>query len=177
MLSHTHRFTLVVLRVLIAGTTMGAVAQSQTAAETEGGALEEIVVTAQRREEQAQDVPISIVALSAADIAAKGVQSSQDLILAVPAVTWPGTLFGSPFVRGIGSNNTLPGGENNVQIFVDGVNQISPSQANFNLFGIQRVEVLEGPQGTLFGRNATLLWRLQQNWRPAPASSWCTRAC
>jgi len=155
MLSHTHRFTVGVLRVLIAGTTMGAVAQSQTAADTGGIALEEIVVTAQRREEQAQNVPISIVALSAADIAAKGVQSSQDLTLAVPAVTWPGTLFGSPFVRGIGSNNTLPGGENNVQIFVDGVNQISPSQANFDFFGIQRVEVLEGPQGTLFGRNAT----------------------
>ncbi|HEY3696227.1 TonB-dependent receptor [Phenylobacterium sp.] len=118
--------------------------------------MEEVVVTAQRRSQNLQDVPISVTALEGADLAAKGVVSTQDLTLAVPGLLWArSTNFNQPTIRGVGSRNASPGDEPNVAVFFDGVYQPDQFGTLFELSNIERIEVLKGPQGTLFGRNAT----------------------
>lgn len=118
-------------------------------------ALEEVVVTAQKREENANDVPISIQAFSPGQLAAFGVQNTTDLMKITPGLDM-GTQAGdftSVFMRGIGSEAWLSS-DPSVATYVDGVYYpFSPSVAQ-NLKGVERVEVLKGPQGTLFGRNA-----------------------
>ena len=118
--------------------------------------LEEIVVTAQRRNENLQNVPIAITALTAGKLASAGVTSAQDLAILTPALQTPaqaGSLL--PRLRGIGTTVIGPGIENSVAIYVDGVYEASPRASLASFTGIERIEVLKGPQGTLFGRNAT----------------------
>jgi iron complex outermembrane receptor protein len=118
--------------------------------------LEEVVVTAQRRTENLQQVPISVTALSGGDIQAKGLVNTQDLGVAVPGLTWArSTNFSQPTIRGVGSRNASPGDEPNVAVFIDGVYQPAQFSTLFELSNVERIEVLKGPQVTLFGRNAT----------------------
>ena len=122
-------------------------------AETDDG---EIIVTAQRREQKLSDVPISITALTGDQLAATGVVSSTDLATVTPGLQFPvAGAFAQPTIRGIGTTVTSAGSDANVAIYIDGVYQ--PSQAGniFNFNNIERIEVLKGPQGTLYGRNAT----------------------
>jgi len=122
----------------------------------EGESLSEVIVTAQKRAENLQDVPIAIATVNAATLAAYGTQTSQDIQLAVPGIILNRTQTNvAAIIRGVGVSSGQPGLEASVGVYVDGV--YSPSaQANlFNLTSIDRVEVLRGPQGTLFGRNAT----------------------
>jgi iron complex outermembrane receptor protein len=116
----------------------------------------EIVVTAQRRSERLVDVPLSVNALSSRDLASAGVTNVLDLNVVTPGVTMQtqGPWL-QPAIRGISSSSTTPGGEQNVAIYVDGVYQPAATGTSFDLPDISRVEVLKGPQGTLFGRNAT----------------------
>jgi iron complex outermembrane recepter protein len=118
-------------------------------------ALEEVVVTAQKREENANDVPISIQAFSPEKLEAFGVENTTDLMKITPGLDM-GTQAGdftSVFMRGIGSEAWLTS-DPSVATYVDGVYYpFSPSVAQ-NLKGVERVEILKGPQGTLFGRNA-----------------------
>ncbi|RYD77433.1 MAG: TonB-dependent receptor, partial [Verrucomicrobiaceae bacterium] len=118
-------------------------------------ALGDIVVTAQRREERLQDVPISISALTSETLESSGVTGTEDLMFAVPGLEIArqnGAI--APFIRGIGNRSTSVGEESPVPLYVDGV-YISKLAAGLMSFeGIERVEVLKGPQGTLFGRNA-----------------------
>jgi len=118
--------------------------------------IDDIVVTAQRREERLQDVPIAVTALSGDAIAAAGITNTQQLTQAIPnlVVTNAGASF-QAVIRGVGTRGVTQGDEANVAIYVDGVYQPDQTSANFEFLGIQRVEVLRGPQGTLFGRNAT----------------------
>ncbi|MFA7387694.1 MAG: TonB-dependent receptor [Thiohalobacteraceae bacterium] len=122
---------------------------------SEGG-LSEIVVTAQHREENQQDVPISITAITADTLGSSGVSATSDLSQVVPAVQMtrigPSGLF---FVRGVGTTNAAAGEEGANAFYVDGVYipDLAGTVNNFN--NIARVEVLKGPQGTLFGRNAS----------------------
>ena len=116
----------------------------------------EIVVTAQRRAERLTDVPISISVLTAEDLANSGIRSTEDLTAVVPGLNFATNgAFAQPTVRGIGTTVSSPGSDANVAIYIDGVYQ--PNQiGNFsNLADLEQVEVLKGPQGTLFGRNAT----------------------
>lgn len=117
--------------------------------------LEEIVVTAQKREEDLMAVPISVTAFSPEALEARGVNSTTDLMKVTPALDY-GTQAGdftSVYIRGIGSEAWLTS-DPSVATYVDGVYYpFSPSVAQ-DLGGIERVEVLKGPQGTLFGRNA-----------------------
>lgn len=130
-------------------------AQSAETAES-AGLLEEIVVTAQRREERLQDVPISVSAITADIARARGIDDTEALQAIVPGLTFTrGAAYGLPVIRGIGTNTVSQGNENSVAVYVDGVLQISPSSSLFGFNNIERVEVLKGPQGTLFGRNAT----------------------
>lgn len=132
-------------------------AAAQTPAPADGvSALEEIVVTANRREQALQDVPISVTALSGESLAQAGVARTEDLTQVTPGLTFSrlNAVF-QPQIRGVGARGGGPGDESTVAIYVDGVYQPESSTASFDLLKVQRVEVLRGPQGTLFGRNAT----------------------
>jgi iron complex outermembrane recepter protein len=124
----------------------------------DAGGLEEVVVTAQRREESAQSVGIAMSVLSGASLAEKSITYINDLQNAVPSLQVE-PAFGSSQpqfrLRGVGfidytSNNTSP-----VGVSLDGVAFALPIQTQGQLFDIDRVEVLRGPQGTLYGRNTT----------------------
>jgi iron complex outermembrane receptor protein len=116
--------------------------------------LEEIVVTAQKRTENLQDVPIAITAVSGSALNRDGASSITALADLTPGLQMQ-TTQGSvaPRIRGVGSD--LPNVENSVAMYVDGVYIASPSAALLSLNNISQVETLKGPQGTLFGRNAT----------------------
>jgi iron complex outermembrane receptor protein len=118
--------------------------------------LSEIIVTAQRREQRLQDVPIAVSAFNQATLAQAGVRSSSELTQITPSLNFAQTaMFAQPTIRGVGTFNTHVGDEPNVASYVDGV-YISQMLGNFyKLANIERIEVLKGPQGTLFGRNAT----------------------
>ena len=134
-----------------------ALAQAPRAA-AESGSTEvgEIVVTAQRREERLLDVPIAITAASQEQLVASGVLSTRDLTTLTPGLNaaTQGLAF-QPSIRGIGTTSTVLGDETNVAVYIDNV--YIPFQAGnaFGLKNVERIEVLKGPQGTLFGRNAT----------------------
>ena len=120
-------------------------------------ALEHIIVTAQRREESLLNVPISIVSTSAEQLVEASVIGLFDLNTVVPGmrVDHYGA-YSQPTIRGVGTQDVLgPGANANVAIYID--NFYMPSQTGnlFEFANIERVDVLKGPQGTLFGQNAT----------------------
>ena len=113
------------------------------------------MVTAQRRPERPQDVPISLTALAGEQLERMQATDLAGLGKVVPSLTMMRTgAFTQPFLRGVGKRSTL-GVENSVATYVDGVYLASSISALLDLRGIERIEVLNGPQGTLFGRNAT----------------------
>lgn len=132
-----------------------AAAQSATPAEdTAGAGLGEVVVTAQRRSERAQDTPITVTALSADQMGRVGLVSSADLPAVIPGLTiFPSGSRSPIYLRGVGNNgvSTSP----SVLTFVDGVYQPFDNSGAFFPNNIESIEVAKGPQGTLFGRNAT----------------------
>lgn len=118
--------------------------------------VEDIIVTAQRRSERLIDVPITITTVAAEDIERAGPDAVENLTKTVPGVYIQRAVYGvSPTVRGVGSTLGTLGGEQNVSIYLDGVYQANATANTFDLANISSVEVLKGPQGTLFGRNAT----------------------
>jgi iron complex outermembrane receptor protein len=118
--------------------------------------LDEIVVTAQRRSERLQDVPSTVVSLSSKDLAKSGVTSLRDLGNVVAGFTFGGQGNTSqPAIRGVSTTISGSGSENPNALYVDGIYQQSSIALNNELPDVQRIEVLKGPQGTLFGRNAT----------------------
>ena len=120
------------------------------------GSLEEVVVTAQRRQENAVDVPISITALSQAQLETANVQSLGDIQKLTPALRFDyQTGFAQPTIRGIGTGITTSGGGSNVGIYVDGFYSPNPLASDFQLLEVTSIDVLKGPQGTLFGHNTT----------------------
>ncbi|MCR8923214.1 TonB-dependent receptor [Dasania sp. GY-MA-18] len=121
-------------------------------------ALEELIVSARKQAETAQDVPIAVTALSGKMMTDLGVNEAGDIALYTPNFTWH-TEFGraspQPYMRGIGTNNFAPINNGPIAIYQDGV-FIGPNVAQgFATFDVERVEVLKGPQGTLYGRNST----------------------
>jgi iron complex outermembrane recepter protein len=139
-----------------------AIAQTATSNQappaTAGGnqSMDEIVVTAQRRSESLQDVPMSITALTGAQLESAGAITTQDLQLVTPGLNWSrGTSVSQPNIRGIGTTDAAAGDEANVATYIDGVYQPWESTTLMQLSNVERVEVLKGPQGTLYGRNAT----------------------
>jgi iron complex outermembrane recepter protein len=118
--------------------------------------MADIVVTAQKREEKLLDVPIAISVIGGGTAQTQGVVSSRDLGIVTPGLVsgQAGYTF-QPSIRGISSTGTSAGDEANVALYVDGVYYAAQGSTAFNLANIDRVEVLKGPQGTLFGRNAT----------------------
>ena len=116
----------------------------------------EIIVTAQRRAERQVDVPIAITAVSGESLVAAGITSTAELGQVVPGLRLDlsGAFF-QPTVRGVGSATAGVGLTSNVATYIDGVYRPSPFTTNFELGDLETIQVLKGPQGTLFGRNAT----------------------
>ena len=141
-------------------TTAAGIAQDGPSASSQGGAgtgrLEEIVVTAQRRSERLQDVPVAVTSLSSLALARQGVTSTLDLSQAAPSLIVNSSVsVANPYIRGIGSDFFDPTSESPVAIYVDDVYMATPQANVFSLAGTKQIDVLSGPQGTLFGRNAT----------------------
>jgi iron complex outermembrane recepter protein len=143
--------------IAVLGATVSAEAQTVPAPEESGGGqLREIVVTAQKRSENLQDVPIAVTALSGESLAGKGLASTLDVAEAVPGLTFTQVIgTAAPRIRGVGTVSALAGNENSVATYVDGVYYASSGSSLLSLSDIEQVAVLKGPQGTLFGRNAT----------------------
>ena len=125
---------------------------------TESG-ISDIVVTAQRREQSVQDVPIAISAFSSDQLEAQGVSNTLQLGQYVPnLVAQNNTGIGSAnayFLRGLGNTETIATFDPPVGTYVDDIYISRQNANNLSLFDVERVEVLRGPQGTLFGRNTT----------------------
>ena len=116
--------------------------------------IEEVVITAQKREENLQTVPISVQAFSADRLDAVGISNVKDLPLLTPGLTVTETSgFSLVYIRGVGSDTFLMG-DPNVATYIDGVYLPFAAGAAQELSGLERIEVLKGPQGTLFGRGA-----------------------
>lgn len=127
-----------------------------TPQDSDKGALADIVVTAQRREQRLQDVPVAVSAVSPEGLARSNVSGITDLKLAVPAFNATNSAgYLAPRLRGIGSTAVGPGIESSVALYVDGVYYAASIASFLSLNNVERVEVLKGPQGTLFGRNST----------------------
>jgi len=118
--------------------------------------LQEITVTAERREEGLQRVPVAVSVVQGSLATKQGVIDTNDLTIAVPGLQFAyGPAGVSPFIRGVGSTYSSAGAEPSVATYVDGVYIGSSEGSLFSFNNIDRIEVLKGPQGTLFGRNAT----------------------
>lgn len=121
-------------------------------------ALEEITVTAQRREQSLQDVAISVSAFSGEQLDQLGYTDSVDVAALSPGVAISGSVGGSNAqftIRGVTQNDFLETAEGPTAIYIDEGLVIQQNAGTFGMFDMERVEILKGPQGTLFGRNAT----------------------
>ena len=151
---------LYICTALVIGAPLGAMAQQ--AAETaktpaaDSGALEEVVVTAQRREQKLQDIGISVTALGNEALADLNITTATDITRAVPALKMNAYSSSQAVynIRGVAQNSYGDEQEPPVAVYQDDSYSSSINLASFPVFDLARVEVLRGPQGTLFGRNA-----------------------
>ncbi|CAN7305293.1 TonB-dependent receptor [Phenylobacterium sp. LjRoot225] len=145
---------------LVCGSAVVAQEAGTNSASSGGGALEEVVVTARKRTEDLQRTPISITAMSGEALEARGVTQVTELSNFTPNLIFQNipsnsgvASNASVYIRGIGQNDFAPTIEPGVGIYVDGVYLGRTVGGVFDLIDVERVEVLRGPQGTLFGRN------------------------
>jgi iron complex outermembrane receptor protein len=154
------------LKHLITGTasaiTLSAVAFSGTALAQDAGqaptALGELIVTAQKREQKLQDVPIAVTVVTAQLLSDAGVKDIKDLTVLTPGLIVTSSSSEASTtarIRGIGTVGDNPGLESSVGVVVDGIYRPRNGTALTDLGELSQVEVLKGPQGTLFGKNAT----------------------
>ena len=119
--------------------------------------LADVVVTAQKREQSIQDVPVSITAFDAEQLAAAKLRDLRDLTIGIPNVGFDeiGTSRGTAnfSTRGLGVNGSVPSIDPTVGVIVDGIYMGTNSVMLYDAFDLESIEVLRGPQGVLFGRN------------------------
>ena len=137
-----------------------AAAQSQEATSSDSGVnqIEDVVVTARRRSESLQEVPIAVSSLSGNVVREQNRNSVPDLITLIPTITLRPQNSAKDtvlLIRGLGTITTSPGAEPSVSMVLDGVVLARPGQMVSELVDLERIEVLRGPQGTLFGKNAS----------------------
>src|SRR5882757_175739 len=121
-----------------------------------GGALEEIIVTAQKRQENLQSVPIAITPVTAERLAALKIDDVRDLNIAAPGLNVTASIGHALLnLRGVGTSLLGPGEESPIALYVDDVYYADSATALMSFNNIAQIDVLKGPQGTLFGRNAT----------------------
>ena len=132
------------------------IAASTTTASTTEGALQEIVVTAQRKEQDLERVPIAVSVVSQQQMANLNIKTIEEIERVTPDLNYAqGYSFSQIYIRGIGVSIPTPGLETPVAVYYDGAYVARGSGTSFDLFDMSSVEVLKGPQGTLYGRNAT----------------------
>ncbi|AOH87232.1 TonB-dependent receptor (plasmid) [Sphingomonas panacis] len=154
----------------VAGSQLGQVPSTRTSATlTPAGPMNEnsptsdasqtgdIIVTAQKRSERLNEVPMSITASTGDQLKSAGITNTDDLAKIVPGFTFQKSAYGLPiyYIRGVGFNDTTLGVSPAVTVYVDQVPLPYSAMTRGALFDIERVEVLKGPQGTLFGQNST----------------------
>jgi iron complex outermembrane receptor protein len=144
---------------LLAGASLGAAGAARAASvdpTDKEVSLSEIVVTAQRRSELNQNVPITINTINAAQLKQNNINSLGDITKLTPAVRmdYIGN-FAQPTIRGIGTAFVATGSGANVGLYIDGFYSPNALTNDFQLLNVENVQVLKGPQGTLFGRNTT----------------------
>lgn len=136
-------------------TSAGAAPQKGTSGQVVNN-LQEVVVTAERRSEPIQNVPITITYLSAKQLTAAHIQSLGDIQSLTPGLRfdYQGD-FAYPTIRGVGTDLADAGSGTNVGVYIDGFYSPNPTVSNFQLMNVQSIQVLKGPQGTLFGSNTS----------------------
>jgi iron complex outermembrane recepter protein len=143
------------------GSTMGVASAQETtaaapAATTENN-IEKVVVTARRREETLQDVPVSVTAFSADQLSKQAIPDLTGLSTSIPNTTLKASRATNTtltaFIRGVGQADPVAGFEPGVGIYMDDVYLARPQAAVADIYDVERIEVLRGPQGTLYGRN------------------------
>lgn len=142
--------------VLMMGCALVALSASAAYAQEDSATVEEIVVTAQKRAENLQDVPVSVTAISGDSLADRGVTNVLSLNNLAPGLrVSSGDAAANPkiFIRGVGLSDFNPNSSSGVGIYMDGVYIGSPLAQMAGFFDLAQVEVLRGPQGTLYGRN------------------------
>ncbi len=146
-----HQFTR-----LLAGVTIVAAMPALVHAQDSSRRLEEVLVTATHREENLQEIPVTVTALDSSVLEEAQIFGAADIAFKVPGMSYaefaPGQALLS--MRGINSADDGAGMDNSVVMFLDGVYIGKIAAVNFEMFDLERIEVLRGPQGTLFGRNA-----------------------
>jgi iron complex outermembrane recepter protein len=146
-----HLLATAIPMIAMLGTTS---ASAQAAPADDGAGINDIIVTAQRREENLQKVPISVSAFTAEQMKVQGTTDISRLENIVPGFT-----FGRsgpdarPAMRGVRTENTAVNGDTTIGFFIDGVYQSRAQQATLSFVDMERVEIQRGPQGTLYGRN------------------------
>jgi len=132
-------------------------ASAQSSDESAATGIESVVVTARRREESLQDVPVAISALTADQLQAQNVRTLEDMTAFAPNIKVnAGRATSSTinaYIRGVGQNDPLWGFEPGVGIYIDDVYVARPQGALLDVYDVERIEVLRGPQGTLYGKN------------------------
>src|SRR6187399_1740743 len=143
------------LNCLLLACLLAAPAWAQT--EEPATTLEEVLVTAQKREQNIQDVPIALDAVSRDAIIAQRISGPDDLIKMLPNLSLKtASAVNSGFaIRGVGTQNFHLTAQQAVGLYFDEVSQVTPFTSQLGLFDMERIEVLRGPQNTLFGRNTT----------------------
>ncbi len=147
---HTHFFRPAALALLL----VSVQSTAQTQNTDTGPRLEEQIVTAQKREESLQDVPISVAAVSGQKIDDAGIETLEDLTVFLPNIHFTETGFSTQVrVRGIGSDNSQ-GFEQSVGMYIDGIYHGRAQLFRTPMMDMERAEMLRGPQSTLFGKNS-----------------------
>lgn len=135
-----------------------AMADNAATQSTETVALESVTVTATRREESLQKVPVAVSVIQGEQLERDNRNGVASIVQQVPSLnfrTGASNKDTSLFIRGVGTISTSPGVEPTVATVIDGVVYARPGQATLDLLDLERIEVLRGPQGTLFGKNAS----------------------
>jgi iron complex outermembrane recepter protein len=149
------------MNTAVAAATLATLVSTAATAQSTGeqvSALEEIIVTAQKRTENIQDVPAAVTVLSGQQIENSGALNVEGLLALVPTLNFResvSTIDSSIFLRGVGTINFSIAAEPSVAFVLDGVVQARAGEAFGDLYDLERIEVLRGPQGTLFGKNAS----------------------
>lgn len=141
---------------------IGSLGSSPSFAETDAadnsGSIAEVVITARKKSENLQDVPLAVTALSSQQLENAGARDLRDILGQTAGVSLYGTgseAYETPVIRGQFNlnNNPLSDGQPNVAVFLDGVYLQNPNSVSLNLLGLERVEVVKGPVSALYGRN------------------------